>query len=264
MGLWSKGIDRSKTGKPRLEDINNADADVSMQFLIAKAASTDGDTDTFLVDNLWAYLYLIDKLNDDDKVIPIYRGQADTGFKLIPKIGRKSLKSKSVETDVFLEFKRNYRRYYNQVLTKDMDILMLGQHYGLPTRLLDWTTNPLVALYFACSEKNDTDGVVYLKGLKSDNRYIDEKRDVSPFAYKNNEFILPEVFDVRFANQNGLFELFADPTVESNTNIKAKIIIKGSNKDTIIDQLSMIKMAPMELFPTLDNLCKSIELSYIP
>lgn len=109
-----------------------------------------------------------------------------------------------------------------------------------------------------------TDGVVYLKGLNSQSRYIDEKEDVSPFDYKDNQFILPEVFDVRFANQNGLFELFADPTVESNRDIKAKIIIKGSNKETIIDQLSMIKMAPMELFPTLDNLCKSIELSYIP
>lgn len=42
-----------------------------------------------------------------------------------------------------------------------VDILIKMQHYGMPTRLLDLTKNPLVALYFACVSKPNNDGVVY-------------------------------------------------------------------------------------------------------
>ena len=258
MGLWGKTINRSETCEKRLEDLN-----IIAQFIIAKGASTDSDTRTFVVESLGDYLRLVSELNKNNDT-SIYRGQADTSYELIPKIGRAPQRQKDAENNMFLEFKRCYRQYYNQVLTKDMDILMLGQHYGLPTRLLDWTTNPVVALYFACCEKMETDGVVYLKGLNSQSRYIDEKRDVSPFDYKENQFILPEVFETRFANQSGLFELFADPTVASNSDIKAKIIIKAASKKSIINQLSVINMNPLDIFPTLDNLCKSIDLSYQP
>lgn len=41
----------------------------------------------------------------------------------------------------------------------DKEFLFLAQHYGLPTRLLDWTYNPLIALYFACCSNFDKDGM---------------------------------------------------------------------------------------------------------
>jgi hypothetical protein len=54
-------------------------------------------------------------------------------------------------------------RLHNEILSK-------MQHYGVPTRLLDVTTNALVALYFACDDKKDTDGVVYV--IKADESKI--------------------------------------------------------------------------------------------
>ena len=47
----------------------------------------------------------------------------------------------------------NFRRYAREELRHgetDWHVLILGQHYRLPTRLLDWTTSPLVATFFAC------------------------------------------------------------------------------------------------------------------
>ena len=56
----------------------------------------------------------------------------------------------------------------------DIDLLALSQHFGAPTRLLDWTSNPLVALYFSIfsSESIDdtNDGIVYVYRSKPNER----------------------------------------------------------------------------------------------
>ena len=85
-----------------------------------------------------------------------YRGCSNLSHKLAPGIYRANAK----EENFF--FKEMQVRCSMQ-LTQDLllDKLVYLQHYGCPTRLLDITTNPLVALYFACEDDNSKDGVVY-------------------------------------------------------------------------------------------------------
>jgi hypothetical protein len=77
----------------------------------------------------------------------LYRGQRDSQ-PLIPKIGRYPYVSvEETEKFILAEFERESLPYLRPTPNK-WELLSIAQHYGLPTRLLDWTTNPLVALWF--------------------------------------------------------------------------------------------------------------------
>lgn len=81
----------------------------------------------------------------------IYRGMADAEWKLIPSLGRCSDLSIGQEFNLVNSFLA-LRPEAFQGLNTNFEILSKMQHYGLPTRLLDFTTNPLIALFFACNE----------------------------------------------------------------------------------------------------------------
>lgn len=105
---------------------------------------------------------LIERLQTLDNIhTPWFRGQADRSWSLTPSV----LRDKDVkpwEANMLLRFRQEASRLAPGGTTSNWDWLVLAQHYGLPTRLLDWSTNPLVALFFACSDgDSQTDGRFY-------------------------------------------------------------------------------------------------------
>lgn len=90
----------------------------------------------------------------------LFRGHADVDYVLSPSLARPPYK---IENERDLVDLAKYR--YPDVFRDDMtpiQLLALLQHYGIPTRLLDVTESALVALYFACCDKFDTDGEVFV------------------------------------------------------------------------------------------------------
>ena len=99
-----------------------------------------------------------------------YRGCTNIKYELKPSLFRHGKISKiselnALEKSLTTRFVQRSLPFLTRPLTSDWDKLFLMQHYGIPTRLLDWSENPFVAIYFALSKvnsKSETDAVVWM------------------------------------------------------------------------------------------------------
>jgi len=124
----------------------------------------------------------------------VYRGVTKATYELIPKVGRSprhpNTKLYAHEQQMLAAFK-NYSVPYLDMMkpSNDWDWLALGQHHGLPTRLLDWTRSPLVAAWFAVNKDFDGDSAIYrFTGVEQ----VDIEHE-SPFSVTEVKRFLPGV-----------------------------------------------------------------------
>jgi hypothetical protein len=102
---------------------------------------------------------------DDAYLRYFFRGHSQKNKKLVPSVYRNN--NIKFETLMFHEaVRKNSYEFTTDMSTFDQLVKM--QHYELPTRLLDITTNPLVALYFACKEHEDIDGEFFIFSMMED------------------------------------------------------------------------------------------------
>lgn len=144
----------------------------------------------------------------------VFRGQLQP-WPLKPSVGRASNYSLVRELQLFNEFKRVANPMVDRrQLISDWDWLFLAQHHGLPTRLLDWTSNPLIAIYFAClpSPNSKRDGEVVAVDTVDVELFSESEASESPFDIVQTKFMLPTVVAPRIAAQRGLFSVHHAPS----------------------------------------------------
>lgn len=197
----------------------------------------------------------------------IYRGVENIEkHLLIPSIGRyleiyiengfdksKLLKD---ESDAFRIFYKEGLK--DEKLENYWQWLALAQHHGLATRLLDWSYNPNVALFFCVAKASNEDGAVYILDRESEFLSVKEENELDPLQIKNQKVYLPSHVTERIRAQSGLFTISPDPTIPLEKNVVARIRVNKDCKQEIKLMLNKIGVHEKTLFPDIDGLSRWI------
>lgn len=184
----------------------------------------------------------------------IYRGQAEAHWPLVPGVGRDPALMAS-ERDLFAAWRRGAVRFVDPPPPSEWDWLAIAQHHGLATRLLDWTSNPLAAAFFACCRRAPGDAVVW---AFSPSARADTDR--SPFDGDGIRLYRPGAHAARIARQGAAFTVHGPPdqTVEDRHGRLHKLVVAEAYRDRLLAELALYGISHATLFPDLDGLARFV------
>jgi hypothetical protein len=214
----------------------------------------------------------LSKVEVFDSVVsnPLFRGQSRRG-NLLPSIARENPSVDSTESEkIILKQLRLQSASLLAPPASDLGLLIQAQHFGMRTRLLDWTSNPLVALWFACNSTGvREDAFVY--ALEADELLAEELPE-DPFKPGRTRVVQPPMNNARIVAQHGWFTLHNYSSraqrfvpLEENPQTSDKLhefLIEGETKEHLLSALDRIGISARTLFPDFGGLCQHLNWKY--
>lgn len=210
-----------------------------------------------------------------------FRGHSNLDYRLAPSALRYD---KLDERERALGLLTDMKRFVGMRLERppapgdNLGWMQVAQHHGLPTRLLDWTQNAAVALFFACSEAMDLDGLVVVLNPTELNqavypklpRILDGERDASiiePYFTlggrvnrrgKRTLALNPTWNTERIALQHGCFTLHGSRKFDLDSEQASSLIcvpVLREHKAALLSELERVGIGEMFIFPEPEHVC---------
>lgn len=200
----------------------------------------------------------------------LFRGQADKS-PVLPKIGRPAYNyARARETALHDAFVRAARPFVPMPPASAWEWLALAQHHGAPTRLVDWSTSPLVAAWFAVtSYPQTTDAVIFALDLHA---RIAEPFDITrgiaesgaafpdPFAIRAGVYLVETApVSARITTQRGIFTVHGEPTkpliIQAADTFDIPLACRAPFQARLLD----LGIDASHIYPDLDGLCQTLD-----
>ncbi len=224
-----------------------------------------------------------DRLRREKDEQVIWRGQSDYTWPLLAPLFRPRTKTLArdmrlgeYEKRLFQEFKRLSANVFSGRNLPDLQLLTIARHYGLTTRLLDWSTSPLIALFFAvCEPSNDRyDSAIFMRAVSERELLppeMAESLDIESLSDWQQEFgkaFYPTLLDGRMANQQSVFTIETDwaevqqqPLDPDPDNVTVQIRLRipaGETKVQMRNVLRQFGVTWHQVMPDVEGICKHV------
>jgi len=187
----------------------------------------------------------------------LFRGQGDVNYKLISSFDRQFQETEISERvrkyqRVVSHFTELYRERSDQNASPEA-ILSAAQHYGLPTRLLDWSSNPFVAAYFAfnfAALQNQRRGSVAIWSIDRRSKLIHQDLGLNVFKAQGNTRASAQ--QGYFSNLTGLhdnLEEYAEDCTKQSEPLLTRFILPVSEARNAFSYLNSVGFNSFSLFP---------------